>query len=89
MVREAVLRLIAGGEYESLEVGRFRHRGEPHLWMYDRYSLARLLREAGFRDPHRVGPAESSILDWSSYNLDTEPDGQVYKPDSLFMEAFK
>ncbi|HEY0003241.1 MAG TPA: methyltransferase domain-containing protein [Pyrinomonadaceae bacterium] len=89
MARERALRLLAGGEYEMLEVGRFRRRGEPHLWMYDRYSLARLLKEAGFRDPQRVGPSESSIPEWSSYNLDTEPDGQVYKPDSLFMEAFK
>lgn len=32
---------------------------------------------------------KSYILDWASFNLDTEPDGTVYKPDSLYMEAIK
>jgi len=27
--------------------------------------------------------AESYIPDWASFNLDTEPDGTVYKPDSI------
>jgi len=33
--------------------------------------------------------AESYIPDWASFNLDTEPDGTVYKPDSLYIEAIK
>ena len=69
--------------------GRFRRGGEVHLWMYDRHSLARALRRAGFRDPRVVGAAESRIHGWADYHLDTEPDGTTYKPDSLFMEAVK
>lgn len=69
------------------EVGRFRLSGECHLWMYDRQSLARLLREVGFEDVHVVRADESAIGDFSSYGLEVEPDGAVRKPDSLFMEA--
>jgi hypothetical protein len=32
---------------------------------------------------------ESYITNWTSFNLDTEPDGSIYKPDSLYMEAVK
>jgi predicted SAM-dependent methyltransferase len=85
--REALARRLLGAEYELLELGRFRRGGEIHLWMYDRYSLARALEGAGFRGAQVVGPAESRVPGWADYNLDTEPDGTVYKPDSLFMEA--
>lgn len=74
---------------EALEIGRFRLSGEVHQWMYDRYSLARLLSQAGFQEPRRCGPAESMIPDWTHYHLDTEPDGSTYKPDSIYMEAVK
>lgn len=69
------------------DVGSFRLSGECHLWMYDRHSLARLLREAGFEDVHVVRADESAIGDFARYGLDVEPDGAVRKPDSLFMEA--
>lgn len=87
--REALARRLLGAEYELLELGRFRRGGEVHLWMYDRFSLALALEEAGFRRAQAVGPAESRIRGWAGYNLDTEPGGAVYKPDSLFMEASK
>jgi hypothetical protein len=57
--------------------------------MYDQYSLTRLLRRVGFADPKRFDASESQIPGWVAYNLDTEPDGAVYKPDSLYMEAVK
>ncbi|HEY3104436.1 MAG TPA: methyltransferase domain-containing protein [Pyrinomonadaceae bacterium] len=85
--RETIVRRLLGSEYELLELGRFRRSGEVHLWMYDRYSLARTLAETGFHGIEIVRPDESRIPDWSSYHLDTEPDGSVCKPDSLFMEA--
>lgn len=69
------------------EVGRFRLSGECHLWMYDRQSLARLLRSVGFVDARVVRADESDIEDFARYGLDVEPDGAVRKPDSLFMEA--
>jgi hypothetical protein len=71
----------------ALEVGRFRLGGEPHHWMYDRYSLARLLQETGFGDPAVCGPSSSQIPGWSDFHLDTHPDGTVIKPDLFFMEA--
>ena len=72
-----------------LAVARFRSSGEIHQWMYDRYSLKGLFEKAGFTDVNRVGPTESRIPDWTSYNLDTDSDGTVYKPDSLYLEATK
>lgn len=67
-------------------LGRFRMSGEVHQWMYDRYSLRRLLLETGFSD-FRVRTAfESYIPDWSRYHLDHQ-DGKVIKPESIFVEA--
>ena len=82
-----MLRRLLGQEYRLLQDARFRVGGEIHQWMYDRHSLAKLLRDAGFTDPVCRHPDESYVADWKRYNLDTEPDGRVYKPDSLFMEA--
>jgi predicted SAM-dependent methyltransferase len=72
---------------EALEIGRFRLGGEIHQWMYDRYSLAELMRTCGFLDPIQRTATESHIPDWPSFCLDTLADGTVVKPDSLFMEA--
>jgi predicted SAM-dependent methyltransferase len=87
--REAIIRRVLRTEYELLQLGRFRRSGEIHLWMYDQYSLGQALLRAGFRKPELVSASESHLPGWTSFNLDTEPDGTVYKPDSLFMEAFK
>ena len=87
--REVLLRLILNKEYEELELGRFRRRGEPHLWMYDRYSLLKILRDAGFGNPQLFSAAESQVPNWTAFCLDTETDGTVYKPYSLYAEAQK
>ncbi len=55
--------------------------------MYDRHSLARLLLEVGFVKPTVFSAAESQVGGWGAFCLDTEEDGTVRKPDSLFMEA--
>jgi SAM-dependent methyltransferase len=81
--------VLSREDYESLQVGRFRKQGEVHLWMYDAYSLARLLQECGFSNPLRRTAAESHIPHWEKYCLDSESDGSIYKPDSLYMEASK
>lgn len=81
--------LLPPDDRHALVVGRFRRSGEVHQWMYDRHSLGSLLREVGFVSPRICGPTESDIPDWMRYALDTEPDGEVYKPDSLYMEARK
>jgi SAM-dependent methyltransferase len=74
---------------QALEIGRFRLAGEVHQWAYDRYSLALLLESVGFQDPKLKDAAASQIPDWTRFHLDTLPDGQVIKPDLLFMEAVK
>ncbi|HWN97234.1 MAG TPA: methyltransferase type 11, partial [Methylomirabilota bacterium] len=58
-------------------------------WMYDRFSLGRLLRKAGLVDIVVRGAGDSYLPDWASYSLDVEEDGSVVKPDSLFLEGRK
>jgi len=86
----AVIRALIGKrDWDCLQLGRFRRNGEIHMWMYDSYSLARLLNSTGFSYPRKVSAKESHIPNWSSFSLDTEPDGRIYKADSLYMEAIK
>lgn len=73
----------------EFSVGRFRLGGEPHQWMYDRYSLKQLMISIGFESVCNRSPTESFIENFSDFNLDTEADGTVCKPDSLFMEGRK
>lgn len=88
--RRRALGLLLGPEsLAAYDRGNFRSSGEVHNWMYDRYSLARVLESVGFAEAKQVGPSESRLANWSSFNLDTESDGRVYKPDSLYMEASK
>jgi predicted SAM-dependent methyltransferase len=87
-VRRKALRLLAGREgISAYDQGMFRRSGELHKWMYDRYSLADALKNAGFAGAKQCEASESRIPQWLSFHLDTEPDGRTYKPDSLFMEA--
>lgn len=79
----------SGNTLDPLKLGQFRLSGEIHQWMYDRYSLGKMLQEAGFVDIKTCHANESNIADFNSYLLDIEPDGSVRKPDSLFMEARK
>jgi SAM-dependent methyltransferase len=67
----------------------FRQSGEIHQWMYDRYSLSKLVSEAGFGEIRIVGSSESRIEGWSRYLLDTEANGRTAKPDSLYLEAVR
>ena len=67
----------------------FRASGEVHRWMYDRWSLRRLLEECGFSDVRVCAASESRIPGFGTYLLDCEEDGSTRKPDSLFVEAQK
>ncbi len=69
-------------------IGAFRMGGEVHQWMYDRFSLQRLLKHAGFSHIATVSAYESSFSDFPSYNLDVR-NGNIIKADSLFIEAIK
>jgi SAM-dependent methyltransferase len=87
--RRLVAILLGPADLRALEIGRFRLAGEVHHWMYDRYSLAKLMLAAGFRDPIEQTATRSQISGWSDFHLDTLPSGAVIKPDSFFMEAIK
>ncbi|MBD2338956.1 methyltransferase domain-containing protein [Calothrix sp. FACHB-156] len=86
---EKLLKIVLGKEYQLLQLGRFRHSGEIHQWMYDSYSLKKLLEKTGFKNIIPRQPEESYFSNWREFNLDTEPDLTVYKPDSLYIEAIK
>lgn len=86
--RRKLARLREKAACEATELGRFRLGGEIHMWMYDRFSLSRLLQNTGSQNIRAVGPHESSIPGWPDYELDVR-DGNVCDPSSLFMEAVK
>lgn len=73
---------------EISKIGAFRLGGEIHMWMYDRYSLSRLLKDCGFEEISVKSPFESTIPKWKEYELDVK-DGLIYDPTSLFIEARK
>ena len=73
---------------ERFVLGDARKRGETHQWMYDRYSLRRLLEQAGFKNVQVKIAFESQITDWEKFDLDGS-NGILRKPDSLFVEAIK
>ncbi|MEM6318754.1 MAG: methyltransferase domain-containing protein [Bacteroidota bacterium] len=85
---EKVARMIFGKHFDYYRIGRLRLHGEIHQWMYDRYSLARLLKRCGFEEITPQTADSSAIPNWKSYGLEYT-DGIVRKPDSLFMEARK
>ncbi len=89
MIREKLISLLLGQEYNLLKIIRFRHSGEIHQWMYDAYSLGKLLQKVGFTAIQVQNPERSFLNCWREFNLDTEPDGSIYKPHSLYMEAQK
>jgi predicted SAM-dependent methyltransferase len=66
----------------------FRDSGEIHQWMYDRYSMKKLLEDNGFANIKSMTALDSQIPSFESYQLDSVS-GKVRKPDSLFMECLK
>jgi SAM-dependent methyltransferase len=81
--------VLAGSSgYRAFKEGLFRQSGEVHRWMYDRASLTRLLRETGFAETTACSAEDSRIPHFDRYELDMT-DGQIRKPDSLFVEAIK
>ena len=71
---------------QAMQEGLFRQSGESHRWMYDRLSLAQVLREAGFTTVRVCTAFESGIDAFESFGLDVIG-GKIRKPDSLFMEG--
>ncbi|HZU41664.1 MAG TPA: methyltransferase domain-containing protein [Terriglobales bacterium] len=90
VLRNKVLKLLIGAKgREALKIGQFRRAGEVHMWMYDSHSLAALLQKAGFEHAAQMTAFSSRIPNWTSFELDTNSNGTVYKADSLYMEAVK
>jgi SAM-dependent methyltransferase len=86
---EGVAGLVGGTDLRNaFREGVFRNSGEVHKWMYDRYSLKRLLRHSKYIDIKVCTASESRIASFNTYQLDTVGD-VARKPDSLFMEATK
>jgi SAM-dependent methyltransferase len=84
-----IIYLIAGkAAFKSFKMGIFRSGGEIHQWMYDRYSLKRLLENAGFVDVKICSANESCIPEFENYQLDVV-NNKVRKPDSIYVEAYK
>jgi hypothetical protein len=81
--------LMTGREMEAFQKGIFRISGEMHLWLYDSFSLSRLLTQAGFSQVARKEAGQSQINDWKNYNLEIDPYGDIIKPDSIFIEAIR
>lgn len=70
------------------QIGDFRLGGEVHQWMYDKFSLSRLLKNTKFKNIKKISAFESSIENFEIYELDAIKN-RIRKPDSLFMEATK
>ena len=86
--RWTIRKLIGKDALRSFDEGMFRNQGEIHRWMYDRYSLKALCSARGFTDFKVQTATESSIENYESFELDSE-DGNIRKPDSLFVECKK
>jgi predicted SAM-dependent methyltransferase len=76
-------------ENGPFQVGLFREQGEIHQWMYDRYSINRIFSKYALKNIKQQKANESFLENWRFYNLDTQEDKTIYKPDSLYMEAIK
>lgn len=72
----------------EFEVAIFRSQGQIHRWMYDRFSLKRLVTHHGFTDFRITTALESKIPDFDRYKFDAI-DGVPLKPNSIFIEASK
>ena len=64
--------------------------GERHKWMYDRFSLPKLLQEIGFINTQVLDYQTSQIKDFGIYYLDSNPDNTPYKgASSIYVESQK
>lgn len=84
-----IIKLLLGNEkYRMLQEGIFRNSGEIHRVMYDKYSILKILSDAGFKEEEIVTPFQSKIPEFNRFELDIL-NGEIRKPDSIFAEAIK
>lgn len=75
--------------YQCYQRGKFNLSGELHKWMYDEYSLQKLLEKHGFREISLKSYNVSNVSEWEKYKLEVDKKGNEYKPNCLYMEAVK
>ena len=89
VVAKALVHAVAGqNAAKAFEIGTFRQSGEIHYRSYDCYSLKKILTAAGFNQTKLCHASESQIQNFSHYELDIV-NGEIRKPDSIYIEAVK
>ena len=73
---------------ENLLLGDARSRGETHQWMYDRFTLRKLLEDCGYISVQTFDHLNSNVDGWGCLQLDANEAGGMYIANSLFIEAF-
>lgn len=68
-----------------------RKTGEVHKWMYDSFSLSRLLSARGFKNIKITDFDKSLIKNWDLYKFDSSKFDQTKqkKPESIYIEGLK
>ena len=74
---------------ENIFLGDARKRGETHQWMYDKFNLACILKEVGFKEIKDKSFNSSEIYNWDKYKLDIDENQNEYKSGSLYIESRK
>ena len=74
---------------KAAQEGLVRTSGVVHKEMYDEIKLKRLLEQSGFSSVTRQVANSSFLQDFGKYQLDADENGEIRKPDSLFIEARK
>ena len=89
-LREFLSLVVLGQQqFELLAAAKFAASGELHRWMYDKFSLSRMLKAAGFEDVQVVTAALSRVPAWASYELDRGLDAKPFKPDFTLCRSRK
>ncbi len=75
--------------YQCYKAGEFALAGEQHKWMYDRYSVIKLLERNGYHDVSLKEFNDSAIPQWKDFRLEINEDGSEYKPHCIYVEGYK
>ena len=75
--------------FQTYQVGKFELSGEKHLWMYDEYSLCKILKQCGFGAVKVMKWNVSQLPGFDKYELEVDSKGNEYKPHCLYVEAVK
>lgn len=70
-----------------IDAGKYAYSGELHKWMYDSYSLTKLLSNNGFENIQIMKCNESRIDSWNEFGIEINQDGSEYKPSCLYIEG--